>query len=82
MTTLSPWLVGMVETRKSMDFLPILTWMRPSCGRRFSAMLIVLLMILSRLTMADCSFLGGFCISCSTPSMRKRTRKRFSSGSR
>ena len=35
MTTLSPWLVGIVDTRRSMAFLPILTWMRPSCGRRF-----------------------------------------------
>ena len=82
MTMLSPWLVGMVETRRSMDFFPIFTWMRPSCGSRFSAMLMEPVMILIRLMMALCNFLGGLVISCSTPSMRNRTRNRFSSGSR
>ena len=58
----------------------------PGCGRpaasRFSAMLIEPVMILSRLTMADCKRFGGACISWSTPSMRKRTRNFLSSGSR
>src|SRR5256885_665355 len=67
----------MVETRRSTGFFLILTWIRPSCGRRFSAMLIEPLMILSRLIMADCRRFGGDCISCITPSMRKRTRDFF-----
>ena len=62
--------------------MPILTWMRPSCGSRFSAMLIEPVIIFMRLMMALCNFFGGLCISCSTPSMRKRTRKLLSSGSR
>ena len=45
-------------------------------------MLIEPVMILIRLVMALCNFLGGFVISCRTPSMRNRTRNRFSSGSR
>ena len=63
MTTLSPWFVGIVETRRSIGFRAIFTWMRPSCGRRFSAMLIEPVMILSRLTIADCNRFGGACIS-------------------
>jgi hypothetical protein len=60
MTIDSPWLVGMVETRRSMEVRPspVRIWMRPSCGRRFSAML-MFDMILIRLTMAACSFFGG-----------------------
>ena len=39
MTTFSPKSVGRTETRKSMSrFLPSLSLMRPSCGRRRSAM--------------------------------------------
>ena len=63
MTTLSPWLVGMVETRRSIGLRAIRTWMRPSCGKRFSAMLIEPVMIFSRLTIADWSRFGGACIS-------------------
>ena len=59
----------MVETRRSTGFFLIFTWMRPSCGSRFSAMLMEPLMILMRLTMADCKRFGGACISWSTPSM-------------
>src|SRR6266581_4756971 len=40
MTTLSPWLVGIVETRRSIGFFLIFTWMRPSSGKSFSAMLL------------------------------------------
>ena len=53
MTMLSPWIVGMLETRRSIDFLPSLSWIRPSWGMRFSAMLIDPDMILSRLVMAE-----------------------------
>ncbi len=58
-----------------------LIWMRPSCGTRFSAML-MLAMIFTRLMMADWRRLGGLSTSCSTPSMRYRTRNFRSSGSR
>ena len=79
---LSPWLVGMVETRRSIGFRAIFTWMRPSCGKRFSAMLIEPVMIFSRLMIADCNRFGGACISWRTPSIRNRTRNFLSSGSR
>ena len=62
-TMLSPWLVGIVETRRSIGFCAILTWMRPSCGRRFSAMLIEPVMIFRRLMIADCNPFGRACTS-------------------
>jgi hypothetical protein len=43
--------------------------MRPSCGKRFSAML-MFAMIFTRLMMADCSRRGGLSTSCNTPSIR------------
>src|SRR5205807_724700 len=43
-------------------------------------MLIEPVIIFSRLIIADCNLLGGACISCKTPSMRKRTRNFLSSG--
>ena len=60
MTTRSPipWPTGMVETRMSMSFAPILNPMRPSCGRRFSAMFSPL-MILMRATMLGSTDLGA-----------------------
>ena len=48
MTIDSPWFVGTEETRRSTSLSPILSWMRPSCGRRFSAIDIVPLMTLRR----------------------------------
>ena len=72
----------MVETRRSMAVFPsaVRNWMRPSCGKRFSAML-MFDMILTRLTSAAWSFFGGSVMTWSTPSMRYRRRTRFSIGS-
>ena len=58
-----------------------LTESRPSCGIRRSAMLMSA-MILSRLMTPDWIALGERMTSCSTPSMRKRTRRSCSVGSR
>ena len=81
-TIFSPKIVGSTETRKSMSWPgPNLSLMRPSCGRRRSAMSSCA-MTLMREVMAFFSFSGGFMISSSTPSTRKRTRNIFSNGSR
>ena len=74
MTTFSPCTVGSVATRRSMRLPPCTTDMRPSCGRRRSAMSISL-MIFRREMTPFWMLLGAFCISCSTPSMRYRTRE-------
>ena len=81
MTTFSPHTVGRVATRRSI-FLPwALTERRPSCGMRRSAMLMSA-MIFSRLMTPDWIALGERMTSCSTPSMRNRTRRSCSVGSR
>ncbi|MNT03209.1 hypothetical protein D3C86_1656090 [compost metagenome] len=83
-TIFSPNSVGSVETRKSIAFsmtsLASLSlgsesssFMRPSCGTRFSEMsrrdsTLIRVAILSRISS------GGRATSCSTPSTRKRTR--------
>ena len=65
MTIFSPNSVGRQETRKSISLL--VPWslkrslMRPSCGRRFSAMS-SLAMILMRDVIASWNFMGG-CIT-------------------
>ena len=80
MTTFSPHTVGRVATRRSI-FLPLaLTDSRPSCGMRRSAMLMSA-MIFSRLMTPDWMRLGERMTSCSTPSMRYRTRRSCSVGS-
>ncbi len=80
-TIFSPQIVGRTETRKSISLpLPIFSLMRPSCGRRRSAMSSEA-MILRRLERAFFSFSGGCISSISTPSMRYRTRSFFSYGS-
>ena len=62
MTIFSPKSVGRQETRKSMSFGSPLSWkrilMRPSCGRRFSAMS-SFDMILMREVIASRNFIGG-----------------------
>ncbi len=68
-TTLSPWIEGVVETRKSISLPRTASRIRPSCARRRSAML-SLAMILTRERMAWRSRAGGGSISASTPSMR------------
>src|SRR6266849_5369204 len=75
MTTFSPYRVGPVETRKSNSFfLPsalYLIMMRPSCGKRFSAMS-SLAMIFTRLVMASFKRSG--------PLQRRRVQLRFFGG--
>ena len=73
--------VGSVDTRTSTCLSPSFSAMRPSCGRRFSAMS-RLAMILRRDTSAACSARGGSMTSRSTPSTRKRTTERASYGSK
>ena len=68
-TTFSPWIVGTVETRMSIWRPRTGMRMRPSCGRRRSAMS-SRAMILRRDTMAGAERGGGASMSCSTPSMR------------
>ena len=80
MTTFSPHTVGRVATRRSILRPPWLTDMRPSCGLRRSAMSMSL-MILRREMTPFWMLLGARCISCSTPSMRYRTRRSCSAGS-
>ncbi len=80
MTTLSPWSMGMVETRRSISRSPTLSRMRPSWGSLRSAMF-SFAMILIRETMAACSLFGAVSISCSTPSIRYRTFSSSSKGS-
>ena len=80
MTTFSPHTVGSVATRRSI-FLPFaFTESRPSCGIRRSAMLMSA-MIFSREMTPDWIVLGERMTSCSTPSMRNRTRRSRSAGS-
>ncbi len=79
-TTRSPCPVGSVETRTSMARPPTRSVMRPSCGRRFSAMSIAA-MILMRDTSAACSARLGRTTSRSVPSTRKRTSDDCSKGS-
>ena len=81
MTIFSPNSVGRTLTRKSISRLPpIFSLMRPSCGRRRSAMSSDA-MILRRDAIALRSLSGGRISSWSMPSMRNRTRKLFSYGS-
>ncbi len=69
MTMLSPWAVGSADTRRSSALPPALSWMRPSCGSRFSAMLMFAISF-SRERMAGCNRCGGLSTSCSRPSIR------------
>ena len=71
MTIFSPKAVGIVETRSSISLPSRSVLMRPSCGRRFSAMSMRHI-ILRREVMARLTSFGTRWISCSTPSMRKR----------
>ncbi|MPN14229.1 hypothetical protein SDC9_161555 [bioreactor metagenome] len=71
-TARSPWALGRVETRTSMARVPRRRLMRPSCGRRFSAMSRSA-MIFRREISAACSARLGCTTSRSVPSTRKRT---------
>ncbi len=80
MTIFSPQTVGRVATRRSTERPSWLTDRRPSCGLRFSAMSIDD-MIFRREMMPSWIVRSAFCISCSTPSIRKRTVNWYSPGS-
>ena len=81
MTTFSPHTVGSVATRKSTLYPCVATLSRPSCGTRRSAMFMSA-MIFRRLITPDWIDFGECITSCSTPSIRNRTRNECSSGSR
>ncbi len=68
-TTLSPCAVGTVLTRRSSSLPCTRSMMRPSCGRRRSAMF-SRAMILMRLITAAVRLAGGLSPSISTPSTR------------
>ena len=80
-TTLSPNMVGSTETRKSTGWPPTVRRIRPSCGRRRSAMSRSAI-TLTRLVIANARCLGGGTISYSTPSPRIRILNSFSNGSK
>ena len=71
-TARSPCAPGKVDTRTSMARWPKRKEMRPSCGRRFSAMS-KSAMIFKREISAACKARFGVTTSRSVPSMRKRT---------
>ena len=73
-TTFSPHRVGQVLTRKSMALLAeTFSLIRPSCGFRRSEMSMAD-MTFRRAAMRVPNWTGGRETSCSTPSVRKRTR--------
>src|SRR5262249_27729881 len=80
MTTLSPNMVGRMLTRKSTGLPPTFSSMRPSWGRRRSAMS-RLDMTLMRLAMAAARWRGGGTISYKMPSQRERLLYSSSHGS-
>ena len=63
----------MLDTRSSTSRSPRMVLMRPSCGRRRSAMS-MRASTLMREVIAPCTVSGTFSMSCRMPSMRKRTR--------
>ncbi len=79
-TTFSPLIVGIIETRMSTVRVPALTPIRPSCGLRRSAMSIFA-RIFRRDTVAACSSAGTKILLCRIPSIRYRTRVYFVFGS-
>ena len=72
-TIFSPNSVGSVLTRKSIALLPNLSFMRPSCGTRFSAMSRREITLMREASLSLIA-IGGWVISRSSPSTRKRTR--------
>ena len=68
-TTPSPNIVGSTETRISTGLPPMFNSIRPSCGKRRSAMS-RLAMTLIRLAMAGAKWRGGGTISYMIPSTR------------
>ena len=81
MTTLSPKSVGRTLTRRSTGWPPTFSSMRPSCGRRRSAMSRFAITLI-RVVIAKARCLGGGTISWSTPSALSRMRNSCSKGSK
>ena len=74
MTIFSPKSVGRVLTRKSIVLSrPILSFMRPSCGKRRSEMSMREITLIREASFS-LMLTGGDPISRSSPSIRKRTR--------
>ena len=80
-TTRSPCPVGSVDTRTSTGRPAIRSMMRPSCGKRFSAISSSAI-TLTRETIAACSERFGSTTSRNVPSTRNRTSDRRSKISR
>jgi len=80
-TTLSPNIVGKTLTRRSIGLPPTTRGIRPSCGRRRSA-ISRLAITLIRLDKATAMLLGGGTISYRTPSIRYRILNSSSNGSK
>ena len=80
-TIFSPHTVGIVATRRSTLRWLSRTVIRPFWGTRRSVMS-MFDMIFSREISADCTPWGTVSTSCSTPSIRNRTRMSPSPGSR
>ena len=73
-TIFSPNSVGSVETRKSMArLLEITSFIRPSCGTRFSEMSSREMTLMREASLSLITS-GGWVISRSSPSTRKRMR--------
>ena len=72
-TTFSPCTVGSELARTSTGWPLCKNCMRPSCGKRFSAMSIRAITLM-RETMASRMAMGGRATTCKRPSIRKRTR--------
>ena len=77
----SPNEVGIVETRTSISWSPILTSKRPSWGSRFSAMFILAMTLILEVR-TGWTPLGGEIRSYRIPSIRERTLKLFLYGSK
>ena len=80
MTAASPFWVGMVASRTSRLLSRTRTVKRPSWGRRFSEMSAPPISLRREIS-AGAMRLSSITVSCSTPSMRRRMRSTFSSGS-
>ena len=80
-TTVSPWMVGSVDMRRSMSCFLMRTFARPSWGMRRSEVFIVP-MIFKRAITLCCSSFGTVRMVRMMPSMRMRTCMSASRGSR
>ncbi|MPN06408.1 hypothetical protein SDC9_153664 [bioreactor metagenome] len=80
MTMLSPLITGIVLMRMSISRRPIRKLVRPSCGRRLSAMFSSPISLMREAMAGNCDR-GALMISVRTPSTRQRTATLSSPGS-